>query len=329
MMRNLSLWAATVVLLAATTEMAPAQEHNNPLDAVVAVKAAIRADAHTRETLGRHREGSGIVIDDAGLIVTIGFLVLEAESVDVVTRSGQLLPAEVLAYHSESGLGLLRAEERMDSRAATIGAAKKLAPGDQLLVAAFGGADAVKPIFVTDRRTFTGPWEYLLEDAIFTAPMHPNVQGAGLFDRNGLLVGVGYLTLAQEMPRGKILPGNMFVPVDVLMPVLADLISTGQPSGPSRPWLGMYLEEERGRLFVDRTADDGPADQAGITTGDILLTLDGRDVGSRENFFRTLWKDREAGDHIELKVLRGSEIRSVSVKSIARGNWYKTGRRSY
>jgi len=301
----------------------------NPLDSVVGVNAAIRTDARTREILGREREGSGIVIDDTGLILTIGFLILEAESVDVVTSTGQLLPAEVVAYHGETGFGLLRASSTLDAPAARLGTAGRAERGDRLLVAAFGGQQAVQPVVVTDRRTFTGAWEYLLDEAIFTAPAHSAVAGAGLFDRDGSLLGIGYLTMAQTLGRSGMVPGNMFVPVDALRPVMADLLAEGRSPGVPRPWLGLYLEEERGRLFVDRIARGGPADRAGLREGDIVLNLDNLAVRDRERFYRMLWRDRRAGDSISLRVLQGTEIRQINVQASDRYKWYKVDGQSY
>lgn len=329
MLKRLFLACIVTALWISPWTSASAQLRANPLDSVVGVKAAIRSDARTRALLGREREGTAIVIDDAGLVLTIGFLILEAESVDVQTRSGQLLPADILAYHSETGLGLLRVSGKLDAKAARMGTSDGLSPGERLIVGAFGGREAVQQVFVTDRRTFTGPWEYLLEDAIFTAPGHPQVAGAGLFNSGGELVGIGYLTVAQQLARGGIVPGNMFVPIAALQPVFGDLIATGKSPGPARPWLGLYLEEAHGRLFVERTADGGPAAEAGLAENDLVLGINGVPTGDRETFYRALWSAGEAGDAVTLNVLQGMEVRTVPVTSKDRYEWYKTTGRSY
>jgi S1-C subfamily serine protease len=329
MRRRLTLWIISVVLCITAWSPTHAQPQQNPLDAVVRVKAEIKADARTRNLLGLEREGSGIVIDDSGLVLTIGFLVLEAESVTVTTDSGQEYAATVLAYHSETGLGLLRTAQLLDARAIKLGKAADLQEGEQLLVGGFGGPEAVQPVIVTERRTFTGQWEYLLDAAIFTAPAHPNVAGAGLFAGDGTLLGIGYLTVGQRLPNGQLIPGNMFVPIDALRPILGDLITVGRSAGPPRPWLGLFLEEERGRLFVDRTALEGPADTAGLRPGDIVLTLDGADVGDRAAFYRSLWQCRQAGASVNLGVLQGSSIRQIPVASSDRYEWYKVDPKTY
>ena len=329
MLKGLFLTCIVTALWISPWTSASAQLRANPLDSVVGVTAAIRSDARTRARLGREREGTAIVIDDAGLVLTIGFLILEAESVDVQTRSGQLLPAEILAYHGETGLGLLRVRGEIDAKAVQMGDSDELRGGEGLIVGAFGGKEAVQQVFVTDRRTFTGPWEYLLEEAIFTAPGHPSVAGAGLFNSNGELVGIGYLTVAQRLARGGVVPGNMFVPIGALMPVFGDLIATGKSPGPARPWLGLYLEEAHGRLFVERTADGGPAAEAGLAVNDLVLGINGVATGDREAFYHELWAAGEAGDAVTLNVLKGMEVRAVPLTSMDRYNWYKTTGRSY
>ena len=329
MLKRLFLaWIVTALWISPWTG-ATAQLQVNPLDSVVGVKATIRSDARTRALLGREREGTAIVIDDAGLVLTIGFLILEAESVDVQTRSGQLLPADILAYNSETGLGLLRVKGKMDATAVRMGDSAGLSRGERLIVGAFGGKEAVQQVFITDRRTFTGPWEYLLEEAIFTAPGHPQVAGAGLFDSSGELVGIGYLTVAQQLARGGLVPGNMFVPIEALMPVFGDLIATGKSPGPPRPWLGLFLDEAHGRLFVERTAEGGPAAEAGLAEDDLVLGVNGVATGDREAFYRALWDAGKAGDTVTLNVLKGMEVRAVPLTSMDRYEWYKTEGRSY
>ena len=323
----LSVIVASLWISSWTT--ASAQVLANPLDSVVGVTASIRGDARTRALLGREREGTAIVIDDAGLVLTIGYLILEAESVDVRTRSGQLLPADILAYHSETGLGLLRVNGKFDAKAARLGDSTGLSKGEQLVAGAFGGKESVQQVYITDRSTFTGPWEYLLDEAIFTVPGHPNVAGAGLFNDAGELVGIGYLTVAQRLARGGIVPGNMFVPIEALTPVFGDLITTGRSPGPPRPWLGLFLEQDRSRLFVDRVAEGGPADKAGLTVNDLVLAVNGVPTNYREEFYRAFWASGSAGDEIVLTVLQGMEVKEIPIQTMDRYKWYKTEGRSY
>ena len=314
--------AFALVILATAFGHAPARAQN-PLDSIVSIDAEIRHDARTRDRLGLRRQGSGVVLDEDGLILTIGYIVMEASAVEVETRDGATVPAEVIAYHAESGFGLLRTLVPVDVPSIEIGESASVERGDRVLLAAFGGRDAVKPGAVVARRTYAGEWEYLLPDAIFTIPLHPNVPGAALIDGNGTLVGIGYLTLSQPVVARGIVPGNMFVPVDVLKPILDDLLDDGFVEGPRPPWLGLHAREVRDRVFVERVAAGGPADRAGIRPGDIVVEVGTEPVRSLEAFWRKLWEGRRAGDVVPLSVLGESEIETLDVHSIDRYEWFR------
>jgi S1-C subfamily serine protease len=203
------------------------------------------------------------VIDDAGLIVTIGYLITEAMGAEVTTASGQGSRAEIVGFDITSGLGLLRAAEPLAVKPLPIGAATALTEKTPVVVAAFGGPDQVQPVVVVSRRTFAGYWEYLLEDAIFTTPPHPAWSGAALLGPDGKLVGIGSLVVSDAAAD---IPGNMFVPIDRLQPVMGDLLALGRPSTTPRPWLGINLRELDDKLIVGRVASDGPSDKAGSVT---------------------------------------------------------------
>ena len=217
------------------------------LEAVVRVHTEIPSDARTAAYLGTQRDGAGVVIDDAGLVVTIGYLVTEAMGAEVRTGSGRVSRADVVGFDVASGLGPLRAAERLAVKPMPIGTAKGLAEETPVVVAGAGGPETVRPAVVVSRRTFAGYWEYLLEDAIFTAPPHPAWSGAALLGPDGKLVGIGSLVVSDAKAD---LPGNMFVPIDRLPPVMGDLLTLGRPSAPSRPWLGVNLRELDGKLVV-------------------------------------------------------------------------------
>jgi len=234
--------------LAAAPDTDPARR----LEAVVRVQAEIPAGARTASLLGTKRDGSGVVIDDAGLIVTIGYLITEAMAAEVTTAAGRASRAEIIGFDTESGLGLLRAAEPLEVKPMPIGTAKGLAERTPLIVAGHGGAEAAQAAVVVSRRTFAGYWEYLLEDAIFTAPPCPAWSGAALIAPDGKLAGIGSLMVG-DADSG--FPGNMFVPIDRLKPVMGDLIALGRPSS-TRPWLGANLQEIGGELVVRRVAPE-------------------------------------------------------------------------
>ena len=254
--------ASALLLLAGPHALAagPDTDPARRLEAVVRVQAEIPAGARTASLLGTKRASSGVVLDDAGLIVTIGYLITEAMAAEVTTAAGRASRAEIIGFDTESGLGLLRAAEPLEVKPMPIGTAKGLAERTPVIVAGPGGAEAAQAAVVVSRRTFAGYWEYLLEDAIFTAPPCPAWSGAALIAPDGKLAGIGSLIVG-DADSG--FPGNMFVPIDRLKPVMGDLIALGRPSS-ARPWLGPNLQEIGGELVVRRVAPEGPAAGAGI-----------------------------------------------------------------
>lgn len=293
------------------------------LSAVVGVRATVPAEARTADALGTERAGSGVVIDASGLIVTIGYLILEASRVEVMVGEGEPLGATILAYDHETGFGLLRADEPMGVPPMPLGDSSGLAEGDQLLVAGFGGRDAARPALLVSRREFAGYWEYLLEDAIFTAPPYPMFGGAALIDSRGELVGIGSLIVADAHPGEKPLPGNMFVPVNRLKSALGDLLTIGRSGAVERPWLGIYLSEVDGLLLVQRLAAEGPAARAGVQPGDVILGVAGQPVGSLADFYRKLWAVGGPGDAVPLTLLKGSRMEELSVTASDRYAWLR------
>jgi S1-C subfamily serine protease len=290
------------------------------LEAVVRVHAEIPTGARTAANLGTQRDGTGVVIDDAGLVVTIGYLITEAMGAEVTTASGQVSRADVVGFDIVSGLGLLRAAEPLAVKPMPIGTATVLTEKTPVAVAASGGREALLPAVVVSRRDFAGYWEYLLEDAIFTAPPHPAWSGAALLGPDGKLAGIGSLVVSDAKAH---LPGNMFVPIDRLQPVMGDLLALGRPSTPPRPWLGVNLQELDGKLVVGRVASDGPSDTAGVRRGDQVTAIDGAQVNELASFYRTLWQRGDAGVTVRLGVTRHGEDREIEVETIDRYRYLK------
>ena len=295
------------------------------LSAVVAVEAHIPDDARTVEVLGGERLGTGIVIDGAGLVVTIGYLVLEAADVWVRTGGGQRVSADVLAYDHETGFGLLRAQAPLDGVAPmTLGDSDALVEGAPAVIAAFGGLDALQPVMTVARREFAGYWEYLIENAIFTSPPYRFFGGAALISTDGRLVGVGSLIVPDAAHGGSPSPGNMFVPVARLKATLADLIVSGRSAAPPRPWLGIYAEEgDGGAVVVRGLADEGPALAAGIEPGDVIVSAGDDRVHGLADFYRKLWNGRGPNDRVILTVRREGESRDVAVRPGDRYRWLR------
>lgn len=288
------------------------------LSAVVQLKTHINPEGRTVKGLGQQRAGSGIVIDNKGLILTIGYLMVEAHSAEVTTNSGQKSAAEVVGYDHDTGFGLLRAAEPLKVKPLALGKSADLKERDQVLAASFGGRAGIAPAYVVSLREFAAGWEYLIPSAIFTAPAHSEWSGAALVSRDGKLVGVGALVVGDVTGQGKNLPGNLYVPIDLLPPIMADLLSNGRVSGPARPWLGLNVEEVRGRLFVSRVTGEGPAERAGINTGDIIVAVNGETPRSLADFYRKVWALGRAGAAVPLDVLQTNRVQRIEVRSMNR-----------
>ena len=293
------------------------------LTAVVGIHATVPAQARTAGSLGRERVGSGVLIDSNGLIVTIGYLILEAERVEIVLPDGELLPVKVLAYDYETGFGLLRAAADVNIRPMELGSSTGLTLGEKMLIASYGGSQTVRPAMFAGEREFAGYWEYLLEDALFTVPPYPRFGGAALITPSGKLIGIGSLAVGDAIDGEQTVPGNMFLPIDRLKSVLGDLLSDGRSSGPHRPWLGIYTEEVEGGLLVQRVADDGPAMAAGIEPGDIIAAAGGKPIVSMADFYRKVWAQGEPGDMISITVIKGTDVHELAIRSADRYQWLR------
>ncbi len=317
-------WLRTLLLIVLVvplgSTLAPAQTAslNELVASVVGIKTSINPDGRTAGSLGREREGSGIVLDDAGLVLTIGYLMVEAQTAEIRTSSGRTVPASVVGYDAETGFGLLRAILPLELRPMAIGRSAELKEGDAVLIASFGGTGMITPAHVVSKRQFAGDWEYLLDEAIFTSPPHPEWSGAALINRAGRLVGVGSLIVGDARGTGERSPGNMFVPVDLLPPILGDLIATGRVSGPGRPWLGVAANETSRGLVVERVTPDSPAKAANLQPGDVIVSVNGEKPKDLADFYRKVWMQGSAGSAIPLDLLRNNEVRRVEVQSMNR-----------
>ncbi len=312
--RTLAL--ALPALLASSAD-APAQTPSldDIVNAVVRIKTAIHPEGRTVGNLGREREGSGIVIDGNGLVLTIGYLMVEAYTAEITTSDGRTWPATVLGYDNETGFGLLQSVGPLKVKPLPLGKSADVKDHDPVVIASFGGPARA---MVVGKREFAGGWEYLLDEAIFTTPPHPQWSGAALVSREGKLVGVGSLIVGDATGKQDNVPGNMFVPIDRLSPILGELIADGRVAGPGKPWLGLNTEEVRGRIFVARVTPDSPASKAGIERGDIILGVNGEAPKSLADFYRKVWAVGAAGSTIPLDVLHDSEKRRFDVKSMNR-----------
>ncbi|MDB5804979.1 MAG: Signal protein [Betaproteobacteria bacterium] len=292
------------------------------LDAVVMVRSEIPDDAFTAQTLGTERAGYGVVIREDGLTLTIGYLITEAETIWLSTNHNVVVPGTVLGYDHATGFGLVQPLGQLGVRALARGSAADLAAGDDVYVIGQGGLDHALKAHVSSRREFAGYWEYLLDSAIFTVPAHPQWGGAALLDGAGRLVGIGSL-LIQEDYEGKERQVNMFVPVDLLEPILASMLSIGRSDQPVRPWLGMYAQEDEGKLVVAGLAAGGPAERAGVKLGDMVLGVSDQRVNGLPAFLRRVWSLGVAGVEVPLQLARQGDVLRVRVRSANRTDFFR------
>jgi S1-C subfamily serine protease len=287
------------------------------LSSVVRIKTYINPDGRTVDNLGQERDGSGIVIDDEGLILTIGYLMVEAHAAEAITNDGRKIPATVVGYDHDTGFGLLKAVAPLKVRPILFGNSTDVKVGDPVLAASFGGRDGIAPARVVSRREFAGSWEYLVDGAIFTAPAHSHWSGAALITRDGKLVGVGSLIVGDASGSGGG-AGNLYIPTDLVKPILGDLIANGAVGGKPKPWIGLNTQVTDSGLVVARVTPNSPADKAGLRKGDLIRNIGGDSPKTLPEFYRKLWSLGEAGIVVPLDVSRDGKDQHFDVPSINR-----------
>jgi S1-C subfamily serine protease len=292
------------------------------LTSLVGLRAIIPADAFTAETLGTERSGNGVLIRD-GVVLTIGYLITEAETIWLHLADGRAVPGHMLAYDQETGFGLVQALARLELPALPIGQSKSAKVGDPVVVAGAGGRKHSVVARIAAKQEFAGNWEYVLDEAIFTAPAHPFWGGTAMIGRAGELLGIGSLQVQQVRESGTPEPLNMVVPIDILKPILEDLITMGRPNHPPRPWLGLNATEIDDKIVVARVSTGGPARRANLRTGDIVLAVAGSDVGDLAGFFRKVWSLGKAGVEVPLTVYRDGRAFEVRITSGDRNRFLK------
>ena len=311
--------AVLFLLFAGFSEIAfGLQPPEEMLNAVVKIRSVIPKEASTAGSLGTDREGNGVVIDTKGHILTAGYLIVEAETIEVTAAEGKTVGATFVGYDHSTGFGLLRANQPLGVDPLKLGQSSKLKEGDPVLVVGYGGEDSIVGARVVSRKEFTGSWEYILEEAIYTSPPHSNFGGTALIGRDGRLLGIGSLFTQLVIPEFGILPCNVFIPIDLLNPILSDLIAKGHSSKPPRPWLGINSEESHGRVFVTRVTAGGPAEKAGLRPGDLILTVKGTTVNGLPDLYRKVWALGNAGVDVPLGILREIRIQEVTIRSADR-----------
>jgi S1-C subfamily serine protease len=294
------------------------------LMAVVGVHTKIPEDAFTADTLGTERMGHGVLIRERGVVLTIGYLVTEAQEVWLNPAEGPPVQGHVLAYDQETGFGLVQALARLDLPSLALGRSSDTRVGEPVVVGGAGGRKRSVAARIAAKQEFAGYWEYVLDEAIFTTPAHPNWGGTALIGSAGDLLGIGSLQMQQAPERGR--PGgdlNMIVPIDLVKPILDDMLKTGQANRPHRPWLGLYATEIEDKIVVVGLARGGPAQKAGLKTGDVVLSVGGAEVSDLAGLYRRIWSRGAAGVEVPLTVYRDGRTFEQSVVSSDRNRFFK------
>jgi S1-C subfamily serine protease len=306
------------------------QDYGYDLDAalmsVVGIRSIIPGDAFTAETLGTERAGNGVLIRGDGLVLTIGYLITEAESIWLHLADGRAVPGHALAYDQETGFGLVQALVRLDLPALSFGDSSAAQLGERVVVGGAGGRQRSVAAHIAAKQEFAGYWEYVIDEAIFTAPAHPNWGGTALIGHAGDLLGIGSLQLQQDRGGGNTEHLNMIVPIDLIKPIFNDLLTYGRPNRPPRPWLGLYATEIEDRIVIAGLASEGPAQQANVCTGDIVLAVAGTTVDDLAELFRKIWSLGAAGVEVPLTIYREGRTLELRVPSGDRSRFLKTPR---
>ncbi len=305
-------------------QQTPAPRSAGPADAkmmsaVVRIEAQAPRDAPSNATLGRQRLGTGVVLDSR-TVLTIGYLVLETDAIDVVTANGRRIPSSLAGYDHQTGFGLVRTAIALDAPGLDLGDSDAATERSRVLTLG-QGENELTELVVLSRKPFTGSWEYLLDRPIFTFPPVNNWSGAALFTEDGKLIGIGSLVVNDAASDRAGVPGNLYVPTNLLKPILADLRAGGRRSSGAQPWLGMNTEMVRGNLMVTRVQRDGPADRAGIASGDIVLAVAGERIADQADFYRRLFAKGPAGTEVTLRLLKSGDVREQPVRSIDRADF--------
>jgi S1-C subfamily serine protease len=293
------------------------------LTSIVGIRSIIPADAFSAQTLGTERMGNGVVIRSSGLVLTIGYLVTEAEQIWLHLIDGRTVPGHVLAYDQATGFGLIQALARLDLPELPLGQSDAAQLGERVVVGGAGGRQRSVAARIVGKQEFAGYWEYVLDEAIFTAPAHPNWGGTGVIGTSGELIGIGSLQLEQSREGGQNQHLNMIVPIDLLKPILDDFLTIGRANRPPRPWVGLYATEVEDKVVIVGLADNGPAQRANLRTGDLVISVGGVEVSNLAGLFRRIWAQGDAGVEVPMLIYRDGKTFEVKVESSDRNRFLK------
>ena len=289
-------------------------------ESIVSVRSIVPPEARTAANLGVEREGNGVAIDE-NHILTIGYIVLESESIEIGLSDGRSLPAKLIGYDHTSGFGIIKSVVPLTMPHLKLGNSDDINSEEDLLILPSPIRGAGSIVRSVSRRPFTGWWEYFVESPIYTTPPNRFWAGAPILNGNGEILGIGSLFVSESVP-GISSPGNMSVPINLLKPILEDLLTNGRRKGKIQPYLGISSDESNDQIIVTRVSEGGPAYQAGVKPQDIIVAINGSQITKLESFYKKIWKSGEAGVTIELSVLRSGSLMNFKLKTIDRLDYF-------
>jgi S1-C subfamily serine protease len=328
-MKRRWMMAAVMLIVGMVCNAYAASAEEEILSAVVRIRSVFPDHVSSADTYGTNRAGNGVVIDAEGTILTLAFLTRDAETIEVIGPDSEPVAAMVIGYDYNTGFSLLRTKKPLGITPIKLGRSSALEVGDATIVAGANGEKELQIAQVVSRKEFAGSWEYLLEDAIFTAPAFSDFSGASLINSKGQLVGIGYLFTPVSLRGYGLVPCNMFIPIDALNSILADLKTAGRSLNVRRPWMGINAEEAHGRVFITKVTAGGPAEKAGLKAEDMIISVDGKEVRGLADFYRKIWSIGEAGVLLPLTVLKGDKIRDIRILSADRFKELRVKSREY
>jgi serine protease Do len=309
------------ILLSDQKKISTEEDIRKIYQSIVKIDSIVPADARTAKALGTVRGGNGVVIDDKH-ILTIGYIVVEAETITITLPNGGVVPAELIGYDHTTGFGILKTILPSKLSSLKIGDSDNLNKEETLYVLPYLSEGAPSAVKMVSRRSFTGWWEYFLDKPIYTHPMNSSFAGSALINEFGEILGIGSLYVSDAAAKGIPSPGNLFVPINDLKPILDDLIVNGKRTSDVKPYMGLTSNDDNGKVMITRVNDDGPAAKAGFMENDIILKVNKINIPDTENFYKTVWSQGGPGTLLDFEIERNSQIISLKLTTMDRNDFF-------
>jgi S1-C subfamily serine protease len=278
--------------------------------ATVAVAVEVPETHPSAAILGTERLGTGVVVDRAGLLLTVNYVVIGASSVEVTLLDETRVDGRVVAHDFASGLAVIEISAH-GLAALDLCPSSALGVGQDIFIVAAAGENKRRANsgMITSIAPFDAYWDYSLDRAITTTAMNPGLGGAPLLDSHGRVAGIASLDL-NEIGRF-----TLAIPVDDFLTHRNELLQHGRRvSRPARAWVGLYCYTFRDHVVIAGVLPGTPAEQAGLAAGDVVLTVDGQTIANRHELYSALWLHRP-GDVLEFRVFRNNAVKRLAVPS--------------